>query len=321
MMHYRRLGATGLEVSEIGFGGWGIGGDSYGLTEDSVSLDAVRAAVESGINFFDTSDLYGRGRSELLLGAALEGIRSRVKITSKVGSGGGVDRQDFSASAIRSCLEASLRRLRTDYLDLYLLHSPRVEDVEADPAIVETLEQLRREGKILACGVSARSPADAVVFARHFGFKAIQVNFNLLDQRAREAGLFELAGELDVGLIVRTPLCFGFLTGKYEDVRFPDGDHRALWSVEQRLAWAQGLRKFVRRGMMEPGEDPIRFALRFCLSQPGVSSAIPGILVRQHAVENSGASDGRLLSAEQIDLCFETYRSNAFFVRPSQSTS
>ena len=129
-MKYRKLGNTGLEVSEIGFGAWGIGGDSYGTVDDDVSRKALRFAYDQGITLFDTSDIYGSGHSEELIGQVLKDVRGRIVIASKVGTlphFGFTMPQDFSVKHIREALEASLRRLQSEYVDLYQLHSPPIE--------------------------------------------------------------------------------------------------------------------------------------------------------------------------------------------------
>src|SRR3989338_3843598 len=228
LMNYRQLGATGLKVSEIGFGGWGIGGVAngavaYGPTDDRESVDALQRAFDLGINFYDTSDVYGYGHSEALIGAVFKRVRTKVTIASKVGFLRADGPQDFSSRHIRTAIEQSLRRLQTDYIDLYQLHSPPIMLLESDVGIMHTLESLRKEGKIRALGISVRSPDDGLIAIRKFGFKCVQVNFSLLDQRAVENELMELCKARNVGLICRTPLCFGFLSGKYSAESVFDG--------------------------------------------------------------------------------------------------
>ncbi|TLZ92160.1 MAG: aldo/keto reductase, partial [Methanobacteriota archaeon] len=165
-MQRRPLGKTGLQVSEIGFGAWAIGGNahgnSYGPTDDGESIAAVQKAVDLGVNFFDTADVYGWGHSEEVLGKALEGRRDQVHLATKVGGDfyhGGV-RANFDPGYIAFALERSLQRLRTDHVDLYQLHNPPAETV-ADPAAYEVLETLKAEGKIVSYGVSVHEPMEA----------------------------------------------------------------------------------------------------------------------------------------------------------------
>jgi len=311
----RRLGRSGLAVSEIGFGAWGIDGNkdgavAYGPTNEAQSLDALAAALDSGINFFDTADLYGFGESERLLGIAFSGRRDRVVIASKSGMLDPAGRQDFAPAHIAASLEGSLKRLRSDYVDLYQLHGPSPEQLEG---ILEVMERLRRDGKARAIGISLRSPEEGERALALYPFDAVQVNFNLLDQRAIDTGLMERCKERGAGVIVRTPLCFGFLTGEYSPTQdFDATDHRSRWNLEQRRVWSSAYELF--SGVKGRSDTPAQFALRFCLSFDAVSSAIPGMLTRQHVEENAGAADGAVLAAADTNRIREIYRSHRFFV-------
>ena len=250
-MKYRRLGATGLKVSEIGFGAWGIGGDvngsvAYGPTDDKDSRRALQRAFELGIRFYDTADFYGYGHSEELIGQVLKDVRSQVVIATKVGLLDATGRHDFTRRHIKHSIEGSLRRLGTDYVDLYQLHSPPIDALDGE--VLATLQLLQTEGKIRAFGISVRSPDDALVAMRAFGVKCIQVNFNLVDQRAVENGLLAKCEEGECRIIVRTPLCFGFLTGAYStNIQFQESDHRNRWSTEQIRRWSEAWRVFFTR--------------------------------------------------------------------------
>lgn len=319
-MRYRALGATGIQVSEIGFGAWGIGGNAngaiaYGPTNHEESMRALRSAYDSGVTFFDTADFYGFGHSETMLGEALHDVRSQIIIATKVGMLDADGAQDFSPGHIRRAVEQSLRRLRTDYIDLYQLHSPPIELLERDERILACMEALRREGKIRAHGISVRSPDDGLAAVAKFGVKCLQVNFNLLDQRVIENGLLARCHERDVGVIVRTPLCFGFLTGRYSaGDKFDAADHRTQWSQAQIEKWAGAYRLFSSVLSKPTAETPAQFALRFCLSFPGVSTVIPGMLTHQHVAENIKASEvDRLLESERAELN-RIYRENEFFI-------
>ena len=296
-MNSRTLGDTGLVVSEIGFGAWGIGGSAagdiaYGPTNDADSRAALEKAFELGVNFYDTSDLYGFGHSERLIGDAFAARRERVVLASKVGfvKGAGGLEQDFSADHIRRSLEGSLKRLRTEYVDLYQLHSPPRELLEDDAAAFDTLQALREEGKIRAIGVSVRSPDDGLVAVRRRGVGAVQVNFNLVDQRIARNGLLDLARSQGVGIICRTPLSFGFLAdGNSPRADFGPADHRSRWPVAQRELWASADQLFA--GVLhDPGQTRAQRALRFCLSYPAISTVIPGMLLPDHVVENTQVS-------------------------------
>jgi len=318
-MRTRRLGKTGIEVSEIGFGGWGIGGSNgdaigYGPTDDGASRATLRQALERGVTFYDTSPVYGYGRSEALIGEVFEGVRGKVVVASKVGFVHSSGAQDFSPGHITRSLEESLGRLRTDYVDLYQVHDPPLALLEREAGVLETLQALKREGKVRALGITVRSPEDAFRAVERFGFECVQVNFNLLDQRALQTGLLDFCQSHEVGVVVRTPLCFGFLTGAYAaEGPFPPTDHRSHWSVEQRALWMEGYRLF-RSVLDQEQQTPAQMALRFCLSTPGVSTVIPGMLQPEHLAENAGASALGPLAPAQLETLHRIYRGQRFFL-------
>lgn len=317
-MRYRQLGSTGIKVSEIGFGAWGIGGNNrgavaYGPVDADEARLALLAAVDAGVTLFDTADFYGFGHSETVLGETLKPHRSNVVLATKCGMLDAAGKQDFSAKYIRSALEDSLRRLQTDYIDLYQLHSPPIELVVREGDILSTLQDLERSGKIRAFGISVRSPEDGLTAVRDLGFDCLQANFNLIDQRALDSGLMQLCEKRGAGIIARTPLVFGFLTGHYAATdQFSPDDHRRRWTPEQRAQWAAAPKLFEPLIAGEP-QTPSQFALRFCLSFPAVSSTIPGMLIRQHVTENTAASDLGPLAAATRDQVIAIYRQNTFF--------
>ena len=319
-MKYRPLGDTGLEVSEIGFGAWGIGGvekgpAAYGPTNDQESRAALRRAYELGVTFYDTADFYGDGHSESLIGETLVDVRDSVIIATKAGFSDGHGTQDFSPDYIRRSLEGSLKRLRTDYVDLFQLHSPPIARLQEDDRLIRLLDSLKTQGKIRAFGVSAAGPDDALVAITEFGFKAVQVNFSLVDQRALRNGLFDLCRERGVGIITRTPLSFGFLTGAYPpDGEFSPGDHRGSWSSEQRERWATAGPLFGAVLMKEQGSTYAQAALNYCLSYESVSTVIPGMLTVDHVEENVVAGQMARFSTEELLQAEEIYRDNVFYL-------
>jgi len=311
-MQERPLGRTGLKVSEVGFGAWAIGGNafgnSYGPTDDAISVAAVRRAVELGCTFFDTADVYGWGHSERLLGEALKDHRDEVHIATKVGGDfyhGGVQ-LNFDPSYIRFALDRSLERLRTDHVDLYQLHNPPPE-MFGDPDAYAVLDDLKAENKILHYGVSVHEPLEALMAIEVGNPEAIQVPFSLFRQEWIEEVL-PAAKKHGVGVIAREPLGNGFLTGKYRGGEaFLQGDIRAHWPPGMRRARAQAAEQF---SFLVGGDTKTlaQAALRYVLSFDAVSTTIPGIKTPAQADEDLAASGGRL-SNPQLARCADLYAS------------
>ena len=303
-MHYRRLGRTDLQVSEVGFGAWAIGGNkhghSYGPTENAESLKAIAKALELGCTFFDTADIYGHGLSEKLLGQALQKQRQQCVIATKVGNdfSHGPVHQNFDPDYIRTAVEKSLERLRTDYIDLYQLHNPPLMMLQRGEHYA-VLEALKQAGTIRYYGVSVHDAYEGEMAIRTGKPDVIQVVYNLLRPDARE-DLFPLAQEHDIGLIGREPLASGMLTGKYTaDSTFAAGDIRAAWPHEyvvMQVQVADKLRQLAIAGQRTLAQT----ALRFVLDAAAVSVVIPGIKSVAQAEENLAASHlPRLTEAEQ----------------------
>jgi aryl-alcohol dehydrogenase-like predicted oxidoreductase len=322
-MRYRKLGKTDLHVSEIGFGTWGLGGDAYGPIEDVQSVSCLHAALDRGINFFDTSDLYGSGHSEEVVGEAFHDRRSRALIATKGGllpHAGFHMPVDFSSSYIRKAFEASLRRLKTDYVDLYQLHSPEIDHLTDHPDVLDTLRDLKSEGKVRAIGLSARSPKDALAALALFPFEVVQVNFNLIDHRAQDDGLFAYAEANGVSVIARTPLCFGYLTGRLTGSKtdFSGRDHRANWPDDQLERWATAPGLFnppiARRGC-----TPAQLALMFCLSPRAVVTTIPGMMQIKEVEENAAIASMIPLSEAELAEIRQIYLGNNFYDKTAKS--
>ncbi|MCZ6875374.1 MAG: aldo/keto reductase [bacterium] len=312
-MRYRRLGRTDLQVSEIGFGTWAIGGNkhghSYGPTDNAESLKAIAQAFDMGCTFFDTADIYGHGLSEKLLGQALQKHRTESVIATKVGNDfyHGSFRKNFDADYIRLAVEKSLERLRTDYIDLYQLHNPPLMMLQRGEHY-DILEELKQAGKIRYYGVSVHDAYEGEM-AIHTGRPdVIQVVYNLLRQDAREE-LLPLVQENDIGLIVREPLANGMLTGKYTtEAIFADDDFRSTWPREYFLMQVQSAEKF--RHLEHPGQRTLaQTALRFVLDEPTVSVTIPGIKTPMQARENLAVSNLSALSADERQTIVECMES------------
>ncbi|MBI4711283.1 MAG: aldo/keto reductase [Candidatus Omnitrophica bacterium] len=331
-MKERRLGKTGLRVSEIGFGGWAIGGNAYGPVRDKDSLEALAAACDSGVNFFDTADIYGEGHSEELLGKFLKG-RSRDSLTLATKCGwdfysssqkpasllqGASEkthpaghRKNFDTGYIRFACEQSLKRLGTDVIDLFQLHNPSLELIQRGD-LVSALEELKKEGKIRFIGISVHTEAEALAALEDSRVQAIQIIFNLLDQRMLERVLPE-AEEKNAGVIVREALASGLLSGKYAPSHeFPKNDHRRRWASEKREADWQKIRLI--QETLGSGTSPLlKTALEFTLAFGPVSTVIVGVKTRAQVLENVTASLKPVLSPEDIERLKELYAREEIF--------
>ncbi len=323
-MKYRKLGKSDIVVSEIGFGAWGIGGSSgghiaYGSTDDNESCLALRLAYDLGITFYDTSDFYGHGHSETLIGKTFKDARDKIVIATKVGLIKGDGTTDFSLAHIKSSLEKSLRRLQTDYIDVYQLHNPPIHDMEKNGEIMITFQELIKQGKVRLLGISTRSPDDALKAVKKLGFKVVQVNFNLVDQRVLLNGLFDYCESQGIGIISRTPLCFGFLTGNYsKDSHFDTHDHRRYFSDDQLELWEQAISLFRKDVPAHDEMNNAHFALRFCLSHPAISSVIPGMLNRKEVKENVASSEFGPLPGKILAIIKKVYSKTSFVLDTSR---
>jgi len=324
-MEYRPLGRTGLTVSEVGFGAWGIGGrtvgtTSYGDTDDITSLAALARAAEVGITFFDTSSAYGNGHSEELIGRAFRQRRHRVVIATKAGYDAWDRPPDFSAAAVVASAERSLARLQTDYLDLLQLHNPGIEALrEGD--LREALTRLVAAGKVRAWGVSAKSPSEAIAALRECDAAVVQANFNMMDVRAVTSGLFEEVAHRQAGFVGRTPLCFGFLAGTIgRETGFPPGDHRLGWSRAQLDNWIDGAQDLLAAVSAAPGTAAVQSALRFCLAFPTLSTIIPGLLTPAEVDQSAAASAQGPLSAAAVEAVMAINRTRQFFVTAARAS-
>lgn len=308
-MKYRDFGNTGIKVSEIGFGCWAIGGNdhgnSYGPTTDKSSTDAINKALELGLNFFDTADVYGWGHSEELLGKALRGKRDRVVIATKVGADfyQGTGFQTFTPDYIRFALEKSLTRLNTDYIDVYQLHNPPLKLISKEETFA-TLRELKKEGKIRAFGVSVFTPVEGITAINVGQPDCVQITYNIFSCRPEEQ-LLPRAFETGCAIIAREPLANGFLTGKYDTApKFAAGDFRKNWPMEYVQARSDATRQLLF--LKKNGQQSMaQAALKYPLLNQAISTVIVGLKDVDMVEENLAASDAGPLSAEEIKQIHE----------------
>ena len=297
-MRYRKFGSTTLEVSEIGFGAWAIGGNAvvggtpigWGVADDNTSVAAIRKAMDVGINFFDTADFYGLGHSEELIGKEM-GKNKEMLIATKVGHRAIEDaiRLDYSQEYIIEACEKSLRRLKRDYIDLYQLHSARLAHFENEKCI-EAMELLQKQGKIRHWGLSLNTfepNAEADYLMERNKGESFQLVFNLINQKALP--LMKAAKEKGFGLIARMPLQFGLLTGKFsEEAVFAKDDHRSFRLTKEIIGKTNEiLETKVWPLCKKYNTSKTGLALSFILAFEEVSTIIPGIRTPQHALDNT----------------------------------
>ncbi|HLT60256.1 MAG TPA: aldo/keto reductase [Microlunatus sp.] len=307
----RRLGSQGPEVSAIGFGAWAIGGPAsrdgnpigWGEVDDDESVAAVHAALDAGITFIDTANVYGAGHSERVIARALAGRRDEVVIATKFGNLIDEEKReaigrDASPESIKQQCEGSLARLRTDVIDLYQFH---IGDYPLDRAgeVRDTLEDLVAEGKIRAYGWSTDDPERAAFFAEGEHCAAVQQSFSIVNGNEETLAVTERAG---LASIVRGPLSMGLLTGKMtKETRFSDDDVRRNWD------WSgdQGRRlealDRIRSVLTEDGRTLAQGALGWLLARSEAFVPIPGIRTVAQARDNAGVLSVGPLTRDQMD--------------------
>jgi aryl-alcohol dehydrogenase-like predicted oxidoreductase len=327
-MRTRTFPGTDITASEIGFGVWTVAAGWWGTYSDEDAVALLRKAFELGVTFFDTAPTYGPdGRGERLLALALGARRDEVVYSTKVGYDTEIDWRpqgheerphNVEPAVLRRSVEASLRRLGTDRIDLLHLHNPRMEHLRRDD-VWETLEALRAEGKVRGYGI-ALGPAigwrDEGLYAlEHRPMHALFIIHNLLEQDpGRE--LIETARRRGVGVMVRVPHSSGLLEGKYtKDTTFDPNDHRSHRKREWLL---DGLRKLERLGFLTEGRDLTigQAALKWVLAEPQVVTVLPNIYDVAQLREFVAASDKPDLTPEDLARVAELY-DNDFFLEPA----
>lgn len=316
-VQHRRLGKTGWEVSEVGFGGWAIGG-TWGEVPSGDAEDALDAAVEAGIDFFDTADVYGDGRSERLM-AALRRRRPDARMVVATKAGRRLDphtAEGYTHANLERFVDRSLENLGVEAVDLLQLHAPPTE-VYYRPEVFAALDRLVDAGKVRHYGVSVEKVEEALKAIEYPGVATVQIIFNIF--RQRPAGLFfREAAARNVGVIVRVPLASGLLTGKMTpSTEFGADDHRnynrtgdafdvgetfAGIDFETGLAAVEELRRLVPQGA-----TMAQLAIRWILMHPAVSTVIPGAKRASQAIENAQASLLQALDQSTMDSIADIY--------------
>ena len=317
-MNYRKLGNTGMNISEISFGAWAIGG-TWGKVDDSVSMKALEAAIDGGINFFDPADVYGDGRSERLLAKLRNSVKNDIYIATKAGR-----RLDphiasgYTVENITAFVERSLKNLATERIDLLQIHCPPSE-VFDNEAFFDGLNRLITDGKIAHLGVSVEKVDEALRAIQYDHVKTVQIIFNMFRHKPAE-DFFKKAEEKNIGIITRVPLASGMLTGKMtKNTHFEKDDHRSFnrngeafdkgetfsgVPYDIGLEAVEALKEVMPEGMTMP-----QFALAWILQHPQVSCAIPGGKTSEQVSQNI-ASSGIVLSDEvmkKVESVYDQY--------------
>jgi aryl-alcohol dehydrogenase-like predicted oxidoreductase len=318
-MNYRDLGQTGFKVSEVSLGAWQIGA-SWGNITDHNAIRVVHSALDNGINFIDTADVYGDGRSERFIASVLKDRSEKVRVATKAGRrlsphvAAGYNRENLTAF-----IERSLRNLDRETLDLVQLHCPPAE-VYYQPEVFEVLDDLKREGKILHYGVSVEKVEEAIKALEFPDVETIQIIFNPFRQRPRDL-LFPLAQSRKAGILARLPLSSGLLSGKItRETKFAPDDHRNFnrhgeqfdrgetfsgIDLDVALEAVEEIRKVV-----PPDVSMANFALRWILDHPAVSCVIPGARNETQVAQNSQASALPSLTSAQFDAVQRVYEAS-----------
>ncbi|GGJ87100.1 aldo/keto reductase [Deinococcus aquiradiocola] len=315
-MQYRRLGKTGYDVSTISFGAWAIGG-TWGQVDDAQSMAALHRALDLGINFFDTADVYGDGHSERLIAQLRHERRESFTVATKAGrrldphvAGG------YNGPNLRAFIDRSRQNLQMDTLDLVQLHCPP-SVVFSQPEVFEVLDGFVQEGMIRHYGVSVERVDEALEAIRHPNVATVQIIFNAFRLKPADA-FFAAARDADVGILARVPLASGLLTGKLRaDTPFQADDHRAFnrhgeafdkGETFSGVDYATGLEAVERlRPLVPEGSTLAQFALRWILMFPEVTCAIPGARNPQQVESNAAAADLPPLNAEQMAAVQRVY--------------
>ena len=315
-MRYRNLGRTGWKVSEISFGAWAIGG-SWGQVSHKDAMGALNKAVDSGVNFIDTADVYGDGRSERLIAELKKSRSEEIIVATKAGRR--LPKQTvegYSRKNLTAWVEDSLRNLATDTIDLLQLHCPPTE-LYSRPEVFGILDDLVKAGKIRYYGVSVEKVEEAIKAVEYPNVQTVQIIFNCFRQRPAE-DFFALAKRKQVGILARVPLASGLLTGKLRrDSIFAPDDHRNFnrrgeaFDVGETFAgvdYETGLQAVEEiRKLLPPGMSMSQFALRWILMFDAVTCAIPGGKNPAQVSDNCRASELPEVSGEAMEAIRRIY--------------
>jgi len=300
----RVLGKSGIALTEVGLGLWAAGGSEWGPIDDQKVLDTIDYALDAGINFYDTADVYGLGHSEKLLGRAMKGRRDEFIVATKIGwigfDEGKQSTQYDSVAKLVAGVESNLQRLQTDHVDLLQSHI-NFQD-QTTEIFIEGFEKLKRDGKVLSYGISTSDFELVKFWNRETDITSLQIDYSILN-RTPEAEIFPYCQQNDIGIIVRGGLAMGILTGKFNaGSHFGPGDFRRSWhdDPEQKKIYLSDLDKVERLKPLADGRTLAQLALQFTLAHPAVTTVIPGAKYPAQFQESVGAALLPMLSADEL---------------------
>jgi len=297
-MDSKIVGNTERRVNQVGLGTWQFSGE-WGTVSEEKAMAIMKRAVERGVNFFDTADVYGAGRSETLIGKFLKKTSESIFVATKLGRLKGYP-DNYSYELFRDCTEDSLKRLGVEALDLTQLHCIPPEYLK-DGEVFDWLRELKKEGKIKNFGASVESMDEALMCLKQPDITSLQIIFNIYRQKPIDV-LFDQAKEKNVALIVRLPLASGLLSGKFtKDTTFPEQDHRHFNRDGQQfnvgetfagLEFEKGVEITAKlKSLVPENMSMAQFALRWVLDHDAVSVAIPGASKVEHVESNAAAGE------------------------------
>lgn len=304
-MQTRTLGSTGLQVTVVGFGAMTIGG-VFGPVDDGESNRALHAAIDGGMNFIDTSDAYGTGHSESVIGKFLKERKDRglILILTKGGNNMATGQTEFTPEYIGKALEGSLKRLGAERIDLYQLHNPKVSNMQAEDSYA-LLDKAKAGGKVRHWGVSLNTVEECDLAVAQKKPAVMQMEYNVINQEAGPS--FARAKKAGVGVICRVPLKRGFLSGRIDEAfRFAEGDRRKGILSPDNIRKFQAQLRRVQEVSAQLGASAAEVAIRFCVSNPSVSCVIPGIRTPEQSRQNAKASEP--LPAEAVRRLEEVFQ-------------
>jgi len=317
-MKYKTLGKSGIKVSEIGFGAWTIGLDWWGKKiEDDEAKRMLKKAYDMGINFFETADMYGKGKSEKLIGEVFKGMRDEIVISSKYGYdfsnaqqiGHAELPQQFDQKFTEKALEASLERLQTNYIDSFGMHNPKLDQIRNNEPF-ETFDKLIQEGKMktaqVALGPAIGWTQEGLEAMDRGNVSSVQTVYNILEQTPGNE-LIEKATKQNVGILVRVPDASGILTGKVKaETVIPSNDHRK----DRKMEWRQEALKKVEqfRPIAERnGLTITEFAIKFILTKNAIASVLPTVVSEEEIESFASISDGSYINSSDMKEIADLY--------------